>query len=347
MKYLFLIIFVAVSYIGYRYYEGMKVDHVREAEALQLDHSAAIQDLVERAEAITVDYQLTADNFAICESGYQEKMDALMKSTRTAIDGVIKERKPADESKPGGSKVKFYNELVEQLPPIQVKIAEAEQAYAQAQTEANKAIERNNMSSSSFIKEIEGKLALLEGAEDLDFPAQKDKIRQNGLLLQKASSSANVGLSRDLDKQRNEYERTVISCYNEIDNIEKKIVNVLNAGRPGARGPSGPSEIVKILNRFDQNVRKNRREHGDEVTRLDNDMLLKQRQIDAVVQKADKLDETYARRYEEMEAKQQKHLLFAKVIIGSISLCLLLVTIFVFVGAKKVKEVEHTDYRSS
>lgn len=48
-----------------------------------------------------------------------------------------------------------------------------------------------------------------------------------------------------------------------------------------------------------------------------------------------------------MEAKQQKHLLFAKVIIGSISLCLLLVTIFVFLGSKKVKEVEHTDYRTS
>lgn len=266
MKYLFLIIFVAVSYIGYRYYEGMKVDHVREAEALQLDHSAAIQDLVGRAEAITADYQLTADDFAVCESGYQEKMDALMKSTRTAIDGVIKERKPAAESKPGDSNVKFYNELVEQLPPIQVKIAEAEQAYAQAQAEVNKAIERNNMGAASFIKEIEAKLDSLENAEDIDFQSQKDKIRQNGLLLEKASSADNVKLSRALDKQRNEYERTVISCYNEIDTIEKKIVNILNAKRSGRQVQSGPSEIVKILGRFDQNVRKNRREHGDEVT---------------------------------------------------------------------------------
>lgn len=349
MKYVFLLLLIAVAGGGYWYYGKMEQNYARDVRALEETSWAAYDDLNKKEQAALEAYEQSVSNLTQMESEYDAKMKAVREGAKKQIDTFRSERSKIElPDKASAALKRRMSELRSQGDKVQSAMRAREQAFLREEEGFLRRIAANEKKAMD---------KAYNARSELDRKAEKRVssrgIRRARLEEQIAAEASAVGrinqdLRTRLEESRTKYIRDARLSYQKLDEIDREMerayARYASPGRTGAPVAQPGAKSTELLTSVDQNFRDVRRQYQNDSNRLRQEVTRTMSEWRSVVNKAGRLANAHDGELENLTSAYEESRMYVKIIAISLSAVLALATVFVFIGSAKVEERPKSPY---
>lgn len=346
MKYVFLLLLLAVAGGGYWYYGKMEQNYDRDVRILEGKSTLAYDELSKReAEALTA-YEQSLSELGRMEAAYDAKTETVREEAARQLQTLRDAKVSGDLPGSVNNTIKRrMSDLQRESDKLQADLQAKEQTFLREEKALLAKMADNERTLADKASAARAKLEGEGSAAISSKGIRKAELEQQIAVERAALSRVNQELRTKVEELRVKFVRDERLSYQRLDEINREMGRTYARYETGAGQPAiSASKSNEVLTRIEESYREVRRQYQNDANRLNEQIGARMGEWRSVVGKAGRLAKAHDEEMQRMKAEYEQNRLYVKIIGISLSIVLLIVTVIVFAGSRRVEEQPRSPY---